>query len=107
MFSASAKLSVNVILFFVVFPPKTISSPVPAASTLMLSAFISPTFVMLLSPNDNAPAKAVIVTEPIVPPFIWLPLIVSALICPAIVSAVIEPPNAVDAPAIVIASEAN
>ena len=92
MFRASAKLSWSVILFFVVLPPlKSILSPVPAASTLILSAFMSPTLVMLLSPKDNAPANAVIVTEPIVPPFIWLPLIVSALICPAIVSALNHP----------------
>ena len=77
MFSASAKLPVRLIKFFVVLPPNAILSPTLAASILILSQLISPTFVMLLSPNDNAPAKAVIVVVPIVPPLTTSPLMES------------------------------
>ena len=92
---------------FIVVPLISIFVSPPVASSSIESSCIPPTFEIELSPKDKLPAKAVIVVVPIVPPFIWLPLMVSLLICPAIVSAVIEPPNAVDVPAIVIASEAN
>jgi hypothetical protein len=52
--------------------PRVTPIDVPA-SELMVSNEISPTFVMLLSPTLIFPARAVIVTDPIVPPVILSP----------------------------------
>ena len=59
MFKASARLSVSVILLVVVFPPKSILSPVAAASTLRESALMSPTFVIFPSETERlVPTRA-------------------------------------------------
>ena len=71
--SASAKLSVKLILFLVVSPPNCISSPVVAVSIVILSQLIDPTFVMLPSDTFKAPhwklVGVTVVISPAVVPF--------------------------------------
>ena len=55
IFNASAKLSVRDILFSVVLPPKSISSPTAASSTTILSQAILPTLVIFPSLTSKLP----------------------------------------------------
>ena len=83
--SASARLSVSVILFFSVFPPNTTSKPAVASSTTTLSQAMLPTLVMLpsLTLSDvptmpvNEPAAALL--APIVVLSIEPPLILAVV----------------------------
>ena len=78
--SASARLSVSVILFLLVFPPNTTSRPAVASSTTTLSHAILPTFVILPSltlsdvptipVNEPAALLAPIIVPSIDPPLI-------------------------------------
>ena len=64
-FNASAKLSVSVIVFFVVTPPNTMSRPTEASSTLIESVFKSPMLVMF--PSVTVRLVTVVAPAPKVP----------------------------------------
>ena len=78
-------------------------------SALILSRAISLTLVMLLSPRDNAPAKAVIVVVPIVPPLTLSPLIwsLARVKVPPETSNVFPDPTVTSVPSIVPPSISN